>query len=143
MRYCLEKFLRAAANARDWLHAKARSINRELFIASGRPKGREILLPMRRTMQDLRIDALQRGESVTILINGRKTTCCRGESVHAVLLAAGHRQLRNSKTGGGARGVFCGMGVCYECMVTINGVSNQRACMIDVEDGMEILTHES
>jgi D-hydroxyproline dehydrogenase subunit gamma len=98
---------------------------------------------VRRTVQDLRIDALQRGEPVTILINGRKTTACRGESVHAALLAAGHRQLHRSKTGNETRGFFCGMGVCYECMVTINGVPNQRACMSEVEDGMEILTDES
>jgi len=92
---------------------------------------------------DLRIDRVQRGEPVTILVNGRQTTAYRGESVHAALLAAGHRQLRRSKTSGETRGVFCGMGVCYDCLVRINGVPNQRACMSDVEEGMEIVTDES
>ena len=94
-------------------------------------------------MQDLRIDSLQRGEPVTILINGRQAKCYRGESVYAALLAAGHRQLYRSKSSGEARGGFCGMGVCYECLVTINGVPNQRACMNEVEEGMEIITHGS
>ena len=98
---------------------------------------------MKRTVQDLRIDALQRGEPVTILVDGRPAACFRGESVYAALLASGRRQLRCSRTGGEARGGFCGMGVCYECLVTINGVPGQRACMNEVEEGMEIITHGS
>jgi D-hydroxyproline dehydrogenase subunit gamma len=98
---------------------------------------------LRRGIQDLRIASLQRGKAITILINGRQTTAYDGETVHAALLAAGHRQLRRSQTGSGSRGIFCGMGVCYECLVTINGIPNQRACMSEVEDGMEIVTDGS
>jgi NADH dehydrogenase/NADH:ubiquinone oxidoreductase subunit G len=43
---------------------------------------------------------------------------------------------------GEARGPFCGMGVCYECLVTVNGVPKQRSCMTEVEDNMEIQIHE-
>lgn len=98
---------------------------------------------MSSTRHDLRMDAVQRGKTVSILVNGRQITAYRGESVHAALLAAGYRQLRRSRTSGEARGVFCGMGVCYDCLVQINGVPNQRACMSDVEEGMEIVTDES
>jgi succinate dehydrogenase/fumarate reductase-like Fe-S protein len=39
--------------------------------------------------------------------------------------------------------MFCGMGICYECLVTINGVPGQRACMCRVEPGMEIVLDEA
>jgi len=89
-------------------------------------------------MPNLRIDNVQRGAKVTFRVNGRETVAYRGESVHAALLAAGYRILRKTKKGSENRGFFCGMGVCYDCLVSINGQPNQRACMREVEDGMEI-----
>jgi len=41
------------------------------------------------------------------------------------------------------RGALCGMGVCYECRISINGGPDQRACMAEVEDGMVIFVDES
>jgi NADH dehydrogenase/NADH:ubiquinone oxidoreductase subunit G len=41
------------------------------------------------------------------------------------------------------RGGLCGMGVCYECLVTINGSPGQRACMVEVQEGMEIEIDEA
>ncbi|GBC63238.1 proline dehydrogenase [Desulfonema ishimotonii] len=92
-------------------------------------------------MEDLRIQSVLRGEKITIRVNGQPVVAYEGESVHAALLAAGHRVFRQSRNGAGARGIFCGMGVCYECLVTINGVPNRRACMCPVEDGMEVVIH--
>jgi len=89
-------------------------------------------------MQDLRIDTVKRGRKATIFVNGQKTIAYEGETVHAALLAAGFSILRKSKTGDGERGMFCGIGVCYDCLVMINGKPNCRACMSDVEDGMKI-----
>lgn len=90
----------------------------------------------------MRIESIFRGEAVTLLVNGKAVTAYRGETVHAALLAAGYRVLRKSKTGTEFRGFLCGMGVCYECMVTINGLPDQRACMRQVEDRMEIRIDE-
>jgi predicted molibdopterin-dependent oxidoreductase YjgC len=90
-------------------------------------------------MADLRIATAARGAKLQIRVNGRSHTAYEGESVHAALLAAGYRVLRTTAKEGQARGFFCGMGVCYECLVTINGAPNQRACMTLVEDHMEIV----
>lgn len=89
-------------------------------------------------MSDLRIESLSKEPAVTLRINGKQVSARRGESVHAALLAAGYRALRKTLKTSASRGIFCGMGICYECLVTINGEPNQRACMRQVEDDMEI-----
>jgi sarcosine oxidase subunit alpha len=89
-------------------------------------------------MADLRIAAFARGAKLQIRINGQPHTAYAGESVHAALLAAGYRVLRRTAKAQEPRGIFCGMGVCYDCLVTINGNPRQRACMTLVEAGMEI-----
>ncbi|MEW6262227.1 MAG: (2Fe-2S)-binding protein [Thermodesulfobacteriota bacterium] len=88
-------------------------------------------------MADLRLGSINGREAITVRINGQETVAYRGEMVHAVLLAAGHRILRKTKSSEG-RGFFCGMGVCYDCLVTIDGVPGRRACMTEVRDQMEI-----
>ena len=90
-------------------------------------------------MVDLRIASIKRGARLEIRVNGRSHTAYAGESVHAALLASGYRMLRNSDKRQQPRGLFCGMGVCYDCLVTINGIPNRRACMTPVEDRMEII----
>lgn len=93
-------------------------------------------------MGDLRIASAARGRAITIVVNGRACSAVEGETVHAALWAAGVRGLRKTAKTGEPRGIFCGMGVCYDCLVTIDGVPNQRACMILVEDRMEIRIDE-
>ena len=85
----------------------------------------------------IRIDSLKRGRKIVFSVNGRSTTAHIGETIHAALIAAGYRQFRKSKTYQ-PRGVFCGMGVCYECLVTVNNGSTQQACVTLVEEGMEV-----
>lgn len=65
-----------------------------------------------------------------------------GQSVAAALIAAGNRSWRHTRIGGMPRGVFCGIGVCFDCLVTINGRPNQRACLIEVRQGDVIATQE-
>ncbi len=84
-----------------------------------------------------RIDSLQRGRKIIFFVNGRSKTAHMGETIHAALIAAGYCQFRKSKTHQ-PRGVFCGMGVCHECVVTVNNGPTQRACVTVVEEGMEI-----
>jgi len=80
---------------------------------------------------------------INIKVNGQAATAHRGDTVLAFLVAGGHKTLKKSRQLGEPRGPLCGMGVCYECQVSINGEPNQRACMTQVEDGMVILTDES
>jgi len=92
-------------------------------------------------MSELRISNVL-GPQVMIKVNGEPVTAYRGESVHAALIAAHKRRLRSSLKLGEKRGVFCGMGVCYECLVTINDVPNVRACMTEVIADMDIVIDE-
>lgn len=74
-----------------------------------------------------------------IVVNGRTLSVRSGSTVAAALLSAGESTFRES-VAGEARGPVCGMGICYECRVTINDVSQQRACLRVVESGMRVET---
>jgi predicted molibdopterin-dependent oxidoreductase YjgC len=89
-------------------------------------------------MDDLRISSVPRGPVITILVNGKPCRAHEGETVHAALLASGRRVFGKTAGTGRPRGVFCGMGVCCECLVTIDGLPSQRACMTWVRKGMEV-----
>jgi sarcosine oxidase subunit alpha len=88
------------------------------------------------------LPALTRGKTVPILVNGAATEAYEGETVATVLLAAGIWGLRHTRRSGEPRGVYCGMGVCFECLVTVDGVHAVRACLTPVRAGMHITTHE-
>jgi len=64
-----------------------------------------------------------------------------GETVAGALLASGQRIWRTTAQGR-PRGLFCGMGICFDCTVTVDGVSNVRACLTPVSDGLEVTTGE-
>jgi len=93
-------------------------------------------------MENLRINKELRKNAITIFINGRKTEAYKGEMVHAALVAAGYKIFHKARGENEFRGYFCGMGICYDCLVSINGKANQRACMNEVEDQMEIVIYE-
>jgi len=82
-----------------------------------------------------------RGERLSFSFDGRSIVAFRGESVAAALLAAGERVLRVTATGS-PRGVFCGMGVCYDCLMVIDGVPSRRACVTLAEAGMKVETQQ-
>jgi len=75
---------------------------------------------------------------ITLSINGRPITVPAGSMVSAAVTLAG-ATFRRSVTGE-ARGPLCGMGICFECRVTINGREHQRSCQIPCEPGMEVRT---
>lgn len=94
-------------------------------------------------MNDLRIRSHHRGKQLTLRVNGKPVTAYAGETLFAVLIANGILTLRHpvedlTTTG---RGGFCGMGVCQECRVTIDGLPDRRACMTEVCMGMEVVTN--
>ncbi len=92
---------------------------------------------MKRSGPRLEGHGLQRGAPVTVLIDGTARTAYLGESVAAAVMSGGELELRTT-TDGAARGVFCGMGVCFDCLVVVDGVPNTRACVTWVRDGMVI-----
>ncbi len=70
-----------------------------------------------------------------IIIDGRAVTVADGVTVAAALMSEGIRSWRTTRIAGNPRGVFCGMGVCFDCLVTLNGEPNVRACITPVEPG--------
>lgn len=70
--------------------------------------------------------------------DGQSVTAIPGQSIGAALLAAGQRSLRKTRFNKKDRGIFCGIGVCFDCLVVVDGVSNQRACLIEVKSGMKV-----
>lgn len=80
---------------------------------------------------------LLRGPQLKVTIDGRTVAAYVGETVAAVLLAEGSPATRTTRRGA-PRGVFCGMGVCFDCLVVVDGIPNTRACMTWVRDGMQI-----
>jgi predicted molibdopterin-dependent oxidoreductase YjgC len=84
---------------------------------------------------------LARGPAVTVTLDGRAATAHEGETVATVLIAEGSLFTRTT-VDGAPRGVFCGMGVCFDCLVVVDGVPNTRACMTPVADGMVVRRQE-
>jgi D-hydroxyproline dehydrogenase subunit gamma len=80
---------------------------------------------------------LERGPEVSVVLEGRTVRAHLGETVATVLLAEGHVATRTT-VGGSPRGVFCGMGVCFDCLVVVDDEPNTRACVTWVREGMRI-----
>jgi D-hydroxyproline dehydrogenase subunit gamma len=80
---------------------------------------------------------LSRGAQVTISVDGEPLQAHLGETVAAALIAQGTAAIRKTRNGS-ARGVYCGMGVCFDCLAMVDGVPNTRACMTWVREGMEV-----
>ncbi|HET8969711.1 MAG TPA: (2Fe-2S)-binding protein [Candidatus Nanopelagicales bacterium] len=73
-----------------------------------------------------------------LLFDGRPVPVRPGQSVGAALVGAGIRSWRTTRRNGRPRGLFCGIGVCYDCLITIDGVPNQRACLTPARPGMRV-----
>lgn len=77
-------------------------------------------------------------DHVTIVVDGSEIEVDATASVAAALLGAGVTTLRRSVVTDQPRGPYCLMGICFECLVTIDGVQNRQACMAPVRDGMTV-----
>lgn len=73
---------------------------------------------------------------VTIIFEGKNIEAEEGEPVAVALMNAGIRDFRVTRKKAEARGVFCAIGRCTDCMMTINGRPNVRTCITPVEEGM-------
>jgi predicted molibdopterin-dependent oxidoreductase YjgC len=74
--------------------------------------------------------------------DGRPLAGRPGDSLAAALLANGVVRFRESPVSGAPRGPFCLMGVCFECLVEIDGVANWQACMVPLAEGMAVRTQQ-
>lgn len=75
-------------------------------------------------------------EEITLTFDGRPVPAVAGDSVGAALTRAGVRAWRNTRRKGRPRGLFCGIGICYDCLLTVDGAPDQRACLVPATDGM-------
>ena len=76
---------------------------------------------------------------MTIVLNGQVVNAAQGETVLSVLNSVGVRQL-SPNDHGQISGAYCGMGVCYCCLVNIDGRHKRRACQTVVRPGMQVET---
>lgn len=81
--------------------------------------------------------------AVTVVIDGKAVAMSAASSVAAGLLAAGITATRVSPVSGAPRAAYCMMGVCFECLVEVDGKPNQQACLITPEQGMQVRTLQS
>ncbi len=86
--------------------------------------------------------AIRRGQPLRFTFNGEEMLAYPGESVAAALLARSRRLLRRTSRRGDPRGLFCGMGVCCDCAMQINGRPNVLACQTPVAEGMHVETQD-
>ena len=78
---------------------------------------------------------IKRGAAFEITVNAKPYTAFAGETLATVLLAAGQATFRLSQIAREPRGIFCGMGICFDCLLTVNGRPNVRACLTLAQPG--------
>ena len=77
-------------------------------------------------------------ERVTLKLEDRDVAVAAGQSVAAAVLSAGLGFCRTTPVSGAPRAPYCMMGVCFDCLMEIDGVANRQACMVEVQEGMVV-----
>jgi hypothetical protein len=77
---------------------------------------------------------------VTLTVDNEAISARATDTVAAALLAAGHATCRETAVSNTPRGPYCLMGVCFDCLVTIDGVGNRQGCLVRVREGMQVET---
>ncbi len=80
-------------------------------------------------------------EQVQLVVNGKSVCVSAGTTIAAAVAQAGIERFRRSVSGE-PRGPLCGMGVCFECRVTIDAAAHCRSCQTLCENGMEVRTDD-
>jgi hypothetical protein len=76
-----------------------------------------------------------RGAEIVITFDGELVRAAAGLTIAAALIASGRPSWRTTRGQREPRGLFCGIGVCFDCLMTVNGVSSVRACLVEARDG--------
>ena len=82
------------------------------------------------------------GATLTLKVDGRSIRAHIGDTVASAMLAAGIDHCRTTPVSGAPRAPYCPMGVCFDCLVTVDGVGNRQGCLVPVRDGMVIDTQQ-
>ena len=82
------------------------------------------------------------GTAVALTVDGKAVQARSGDTVAAALLAAGIDRCRTTPVTGAPRLPYCLMGVCFDCLVTIDGVGSRQACLVPVQEGMKVETQQ-
>ncbi|MFJ2032528.1 (2Fe-2S)-binding protein [Streptosporangium sp. NPDC087985] len=82
------------------------------------------------------------GPGFEISVDGAPIPVIPGQTIGAVLHGAGIRSWRTTRIGGRPRGLFCGIGVCFDCLITVNGSPSLRACLTEARPGDRVSTRE-
>ncbi|MFF3846251.1 (2Fe-2S)-binding protein [Streptomyces sp. NPDC002328] len=93
-------------------------------------------------MNPLELVRARPGAPFTVTFDGREIEALPGQTVAAALWSAGIMSWRDTRRESRPRGVFCGIGVCFDCLVTVDGRPNQRACLTPAAPGTDIRTQE-
>ncbi len=80
----------------------------------------------------------ERGKQFIFTFNGAAIAAFEGETIAAALMGSGIRALRLTEREARPRGLFCNMGVCFDCLVEVDGRPNQRACQVPVTEGLQV-----
>lgn len=92
------------------------------------------------TPATVRLPGRQQDVSFQVEIDGETVAAYAGDRVATVLMASGNRIFGHPSRYNLARTLFCGIGLCHQCLVTVDRVQNVRACMTKVHPGMKIET---
>ncbi|MDT8862922.1 (2Fe-2S)-binding protein [Alkalihalobacillus sp. MEB130] len=86
---------------------------------------------------------MEKQQRVTIYFDNQPYEAYKGDTIASALLASGVRTLRVHEDKETPRGIYCNIGHCFECRVTVNGVNTVRACVTSVEENMVIESGKS
>lgn len=89
-------------------------------------------------MSFFRLDPFPDEQRQELFFEGQPLQFSAGDTVAGVLLSHGINEFRKTPLSGSSRGPWCLMGVCFECLVSIDGNENQRACMTAARAGMQV-----
>lgn len=89
----------------------------------------------------MHLPANEQRRAIQIRVEGQPVPAREGETLAAALLNAGVVPFRHTPVSGQARAPLCLMGVCFDCLVEVDGAPNVQSCMVEVREGMQIRLH--
>ncbi len=87
-------------------------------------------------------EGVDRGNPFDFFVDGEVVQAYLGETIAAALIAAGRRGFRCTAKRGDRRGFYCGMGICWECVMVVNGQPNVRTCVTLAAQAMQVETQQ-